>query len=102
MPEAIRIADEILKRFRDIGVANSKTGRKYRYVEDTPEGVRILRETGMQWNINKQHLIKAIEAVKEKPGIYDSGPADLRQYINNRAQSVIWALIKLIPLDTIR
>ncbi len=94
------IAQLIIRTFRGKVVAQGKV-KKFVYVGDTPNGVKILREVGTEWEIKIDDIIKSVDAVREDSSIYSNGPSRLKPYINNHRQSPLWALLHLLPLNLI-
>ena len=100
MKSSVEIASLIIKRFKEKSIAQGKRN-VFKYAGETKDGVNVFREAGTVWEVKTESIIKAIEAVRQEPQIYNSGPSRLRPYINNRRQSPLWALLRLVPLNTI-
>lgn len=94
------IADLIISRF----ITNNGAKGKRNYfgcLGKTSEGVLVSRQNGSSYDVSKDYIIQAIEAVRKELSIYEDGPARLKPYINRWIYSPLWALLHLLSMDEI-
>ena len=100
MRKSEEVASLIIRLFAEKGVAQGKQNG-FKFAGATPNGAHVLRDSGAIWTIKKEQIVRAVEAVRQEPAIYDAGPARLKPYINERVQSPLWAMLRLLSLDKI-
>ncbi len=76
MQNAEIVADLIILRFVGNGGAQGATNY-FGFVRQTHTGVMVSRESGNDSFVSRRDIIKAINAIRTEPTIYDAGPARL-------------------------
>lgn len=95
-----QITEMIIQRFVAKGSAQG-VRNVFKFVETVSGGVHVLRECGTIWLIRKEQIEQAVNAVRQEPAIYSTGPSRLKPYITGRVQSPLWAMLHLVSLDEI-
>ncbi len=98
MKNASQVADEIIAKFAKQGTAKGKR-IYFGYVRQVSHGVIVSRERGQDYMVHKDYIIKAVEAVRKEPSIYEAGPTRLHPYIDRWIYSPLWALLRLMTLE---
>lgn len=95
-----RLAERILARFRDTGLAGVPGYKQFRYGRETGKALIVVREGGQEARVPIDRLQTAIRAVVQDASIYGGGPSRLRACGVTHVMSPIWALLHLLPLES--
>jgi len=101
MASSSEILDRILNKFKEQGYSQVPGYYRFGYIRETNSAVIVSRETGQDTPIPKSKIEEAINAVKNDPSVYDSGPSNLRKHGITHINSPLWSLLHLVPLNEI-
>jgi hypothetical protein len=96
-----KVTEDILAKARSagwFGVAHLKA--RFKYVTETERTAIMLRQrTGKKAVVGRSLLEAAVRAVRTNPRLYEQGPGALRDIGITHVGSVIFALLRLLPLN---
>lgn len=99
MNATTEILDKIICEFKIQGYSQVPGYNRFGYIRDTGNSLIVSREKGENTKIPFPKIAQAIEAVKDNPSVYNSGPSSLRSYGVTYINSPIWSLLHLVPLS---
>jgi len=94
------VANKMLSRFVEQGGAQGKRNY-FGFAGNADDGVSVLRANGKKYDVKREFIVQAVEAVRKDPAIYNAGPTRLKPYINRWIYSPLWAMLHLMTLDEI-
>ena len=87
---------KILKRFKDLRIAQVRGYTTFEYLKETPAAVYVLRQKGTKARVPFKKMTLGIDAFKAEPSLYDEGPTALRKYGITHVTSPVWTLLHLL------
>lgn len=99
MSSTSEILTKIISEFKSKGYSKVKDYKSFGYIRETKKAVIISREAGEDTRIPFKKIEQGIEAVKDNPSVYSSGPNSLRAYGITHINSPIWSLLHLVSKD---
>ena len=72
---------------------------RFKYVRQTGSAIIVLRRNRKEAEIPKRTLERALEAVRANRRLYVDGPGAFRDVDISHVNSVIYALLRLLPLN---
>lgn len=94
--EAAVLLKNILKRFRELGIAQVEGYNRFAYISETTSSVTVSREKGDDTSVSFKKILIGIEAYQEDNNLYDRGPSALRAYKITHVTSPVYAMLHLI------
>ena len=92
---------EIVRAIETNEVAQVPGYNSFEYVRETPAAIIVRREKGTEATVPKSDLERAIDFIRNDQTAYLDGPERLRECGITHVNSVVWALIRQIPLNDI-
>lgn len=93
---------KILQRYFDNKIAQVEGYNSFGYIRETENSVIISREAGEDTPIPFEKILKAIDAYKTNPKLYQQGPTALRDFGITHVSSPVWSILHLLSEDEYR
>ena len=95
------LINEALIEIKSKGFAQVPGYKRFSYLRQTNSAVLLMREKGTETRVPFKTLARTFEAVRQDPSVYHDGPNRLREFGITHVTSPTWALLHLLPLESI-
>jgi hypothetical protein len=103
MSRSAQLAFGIVQRLRARRYAQVDGYKRFDFISEDERGITVSRERGADTRIAFVEIVKAVEAMRSDPAVYDRGPIALRKHIGRRIYSPLWAMLRLMtPRELLR
>lgn len=94
--ESALLLKNILKRFKERGIAQVQGYNRFGYLDETESLVKVSRENGKDTSVSFKSILIGIDAYQKDNELYDMGPSALRAYGITHVTSPVYALLHLL------